>query len=385
MRIGIDARHLSNKAKGGFKAYTSSLLSALSQLDERNEYFIYFDREVDSSLLVSNPNFYYRVAPVTNPMGTVLREQITLPRLAMKDGVDLLHCPANTSPLISKVNIVVTIHDAIRFLFREKVGRTDLRRRVKYRCMAAYEAAVIPRAARRAQCIITDSETSRKDLSHWLGLDVGTIHVVPLSVHPRFRVIDTSLVRREIRGRFGLSRTFVMGLSGPENRKNLTGLIRVFAMVSRELPNTAFVIVCSTEDAKTRGLSICSGTNLQEKVTFLEGVSDDDLVLLFNAASVFVFPSLYEGFGLPPLEAMACGTPVVASDRGSLPEVLGDAAISFDPFECSSIASAICDVVTTSSVAATLRTKGIQRAKLFSERAFATAVQKVYNKACGAI
>ena len=383
MRIGIDARHLSNKARGGYKTYTASLLSALSQFDEQNEYFVYFDSEVDSSLLAPNPNFHYRVLRAANPLGTVLREQIALPRLAAKDRVDLLHCPANTSPLVSKVNVVVTIHDAIRFLFREKVCAENLRQRVKYRCTAAYEAAVIPRAARSAHCIITVSETSRQDLSRCLGLDAGTIHVAPLSVHPRFRVMDTSLVRGEIQDRLGLSGTLVMGLSGPENRKNLTGLIRVFSIVSRELPNTAFVVVCSAEDTKTRGLSLCSGTNLQENVTFLEGVSDDDLVLLYNAASVFVFPSLYEGFGLPPLEAMACGTPVVASDRGSLPEVLGDAARLLDPLDHAGIARAVCDIVKETPTALAWRDKGLRRAHLFSSHAFATKVLEVYGKVCG--
>jgi glycosyltransferase involved in cell wall biosynthesis len=291
----------------------------------------------------------------------VLAEQTMLPRALRRSGVDLLHNTLNTAPALPGVAQVTTIHDVIYKRFPETAGRLNLG-----------VALLVPLAARRSRRVLTDSDASKDDIVRLLGIEPGRVDVVPLG--PGIREPDRPPAEADLRERLGLGEApIVLTVAAKRPHKNLGRLIDA---VSR-LEADAVLVVPGFETAFEPELRRRAG----DRVRFLGWVEDETLDGLYRAATCFVLPSLAEGFGLPVLEAMVRGTPVACSRVSALPELAGDAALYFDPFDTSSITEALERLLGDESLRQRLREAGLERARAFSWEAAAEATLASYERA----
>jgi glycosyltransferase involved in cell wall biosynthesis len=366
MRIGIDARFLTHPQVGGFKSYTENLIRALAEVDERNDYFLYVDREPSSDTLIpSQPNVRARIVPAApRPIGMPWREQWRLPRAAARDRLDLLHLPALTGPLYLQCPSVVTVHDTIW------LGSPSARLRRPWRPL--YYRAVGRRAAARAAAILTPSRASRESIVRDLGIPAERVTVTYEAPRRGCGPADPTALAAFLR-RHRLEAGYVLGLASSDPRKNLPALVGAFAQLPAALQKQHSLVIAGSMQ---RDPSFVSSATSR----ILGPLSDEEMVLLYNAAAVFVFPSLSEGFGLPLLEAMACSTPVVAANNSSIPEVAGDAAVLVDAHDTQGLAQAITRVLDDSAWRAELIERGLRRVATFSWERCARETLAVYQR-----
>ncbi len=299
----------------------------------------------------------------------VLGEQLLLPRLAARAGVDLVHSLASTAPLWGPFRRVVTIHDLIYARFPE--AHSGLREKGM--------RVLVPAAARRADRVIADSQSTRGDLIELLGIPSERIDVVPLGLGAVRRAEPLS--ERDTRARFELGeRRVVLSLSAKRSHKNLRALIDALARIpAAERPVLVLPGYPTAHEAELRAHAHALG--LGGDVRLLGWLAEPELEGLWAIADAFLFPSLYEGFGLPVLEAMARGVPVACSDASSLPEVAGDAALLFDPRDDAQIAAAVQRLLCEPALAEGLRARGRTRAREFTWERSARATIDSYLRA----
>jgi glycosyltransferase involved in cell wall biosynthesis len=244
-------------------------------------------------------------------------------------------------------------------------------------------STLVPLTLRRAHAVITDSEHAKVEILRLYPHLNGKVYVVHLAPNAAFEPIgDTQLVQ-EVRSRFGIRSDFILSVGNLQPRKNLPRLIQAYAAIRNRLGDTKLVIVGKARWQASDVFALVTRLGLEREVFFTGYVPNDDLVALYNAAKLFVYPSIYEGFGLPILEAMACGTPVVTSNTSSMVEVAGDAALLVDPFDEQDIAHAIHQAATNEGLAQSLVEKGARQAKQFSWRKTALDTVAVYRRVAG--
>lgn len=291
--------------------------------------------------------------------------------------LDVLHDPNGIAPFLGPragARRIVTIHDAFAYVYPEKHNRLD---NWRYRWL-------LPHAARRADAIITVSQCSRRDLVQALGVAEERICITGEGVNARFRPVADGLARRALLDGYGITRPYVLYVGGINARKNISRLFEAYARVleiceanGRSKP---LLVIAGKRQWRTEEIEATfHRLRLTDHVHFTGYVNDDDLPGLYSAAELLAFPSLYEGFGLPPLEAMACGTPVVTSNVSSLPEVVGDAALTVDPFDVEGLASAIAAVLADPMLRRDLRRRGLDRAASFTWTRAALETLSVYR------
>lgn len=364
MRIGIDARKLYDY---GIGTYIRNLLKQLAQLDRDTE-FVLLCRPQDASGLNSlGENF----RPVPESAGNYsLAEQIRIPWALKREGVTLFHAPHYVLPPLVSCPSVVTIHDCIHLMFPQYLPN---------RFAIGYARASIALAARRANRVVTVSESSKRDILRFVDAEPDKIDVIYNAYDERFsrEPREEDVVR--VRERYQLQDEFVLYAGNVKPHKNLERLIDAFRIVhARGLDHLKLVVI---GDDLSKGTSLRRAVhrhNLHKYVRFLGYLPEDTLAVMYRLAGVFVFPSLYEGFGLPPLEAMASGTPVVTSNVSSLPEVAGDAAVLVNPLDPADIADGIIRVLTDENLRRDLRRKGLIRASQFSWETSARRLQEIY-------
>jgi glycosyltransferase involved in cell wall biosynthesis len=304
-----------------------------------------------------------------NRVQWVLGEQTLLPRLAARAGVELVHSFASTAPLHGRFRRVVTVHDLIYARFPEAhSGIRDKGMRL-----------LVPAAARRSQRVIVDSQSTREDVVELIGLAPERIDVVPLGLGAVVR--ERPMPEPELRRRLRLGeRPLLLSLSAKRPHKNLSALIDALASIPAERrPLLVLPGYRTWHERELREQAVARG--VEPDVRFLGWVSGAELEGLWSLAEAFVFPSLYEGFGLPVLEAMARGVPVACSDASSLPEVVGDAALLFDPRNPRSIAAALARVLGDAGLRGELRSRGMARAREFTWQRTARLTLQSYARA----
>jgi glycosyltransferase involved in cell wall biosynthesis len=366
VRIGIDARKLHDY---GIGTYIRNLVRQLARLDHDTE-FVLLCRHGDVSTLGSlGPNFR---AVAESSANYSLAEQFRIPLALRREGVTLFHAPHYVLPRLVPCPSVVTIHDCIHLRFPEYLSS---------RFALQYARSSITFAARRATRILTVSESSKRDILHFVDVDPSKIVVIYNAYNERFgeEPNEDDVVR--VRERYQLHDPFVLYVGNVKPHKNLGRLIDAFHLVrQRGLDNLKLVLI-GDDISKYAALRRAVHTHqLHKYVRFLGFVPEATLAVMYRLAGVFVFPSLYEGFGLPPLEALASGTPVVASNVSSLPEVTGDAAILVDPMSPEAIADGIYRVVTDGDLRRTLSARGVTRARHFSWEASVRRVHDIYDE-----
>lgn len=320
-----------------------------------------------------NPNGVIDVKPpVGANIGKVLFEQMTLPQACNKAAVDLLHVPYFGSPLHRSFPVVVTVHDLISLVL-PPYRRSFL--------VKAY-AALVSEAAKAANVVIADSEFTRQDIIRLLRITDARVVVVPLACDDRFRPDQDPDHLEAVRLKYGLSEPFVLYLGGLDIRKNIAMLIRAFGESGSD-----WQLVIAGEPYGGAGelfpnlVEVARQSGVEERTKFLGMVAEEDKPALYSLASLFVFPSVYEGFGLTPLEAMACGAPVLCSNATSLPEVVGDAALLFDPHDERQLADLFASAISDEGLRKDLSERGLTQAAKFSWRRTAEETLAAYQMA----
>lgn len=379
MRIGIDARFLTHTQKGGFKTYSENLINALAEVDAENEYILYLDRPpCATTMLPHSPQVAHRVVPGGLPtMGAFWREQVGLAYQAARDHLDLFHAPNLTAPLFLPCPLVLTMHDMIWF-FPEQFSQSS-HRPLKRRLMAWYYRVVPRLAAQRAALLITVSAAARSSIVENLHIPQEQIVVTHEAASPLYRLLHDEKQLDALHRKYQINRQFILALGSADPRKNIATLLDAFALLPPDLRQRHQLVIAWAHNALMAELTTqVQQLGLTNAVRFLANVSNDDLVALYNAAALFAFPSLCEGFGLPLVEAMACGAPVVAADNSSIPEVVGDAALLFPAEDPAQMALCMEHVLTKPALAATLTAKGLERAASFSWQSCAQQTVAAY-------
>ena len=375
MRVGIDARYGFRKQRRGIGEYVAALLAHLPAVaGDRDEFVLYVDGAAEEDVLpLPDPRFHLRRLRTRNPL---VWEEITLPRAAWRDRLDLLHLTSNYGPTCAPCPTVYTVHDLVEFI-RPALGPLSLP--FRHRAGRAMRIRTLPRQLRRASRVVTVSEASRRDLVKILGLREDDVRVIAHGISPEcVPTTDPDVVRRRlVEAGFPVPNRYVLALGALDPRKNGPFLIRAFARVRPRAPDLRLWIV-GVERPEIYPLPLGSPP---EWLSILGFVEPGTLVSLFQGAASFVYPSLYEGFGLPVLQAMACGVPVLASSRSSIPEVCGDAAVLFDPCNEDDLAQKLALVLSDESMRTDRVTAGLARAKRFSWREAAASTYAVYQEA----
>jgi len=323
MRVAIDARKLHDF---GIGTYIRNLLRHLARIDHDTE-FVLLCTEADLGVAAQlGPNFRSVLEPAPNYS---IREQIHVPWVLRRERPDLFHAPHYVLPAAIHCNSVVTIHDCIHLMFPQYLPN-----RMAY----AYARAQMWTAAHRSDCILTVSDASKRDILHLFNIPPEKIVVVYNAIDAHFSVTPHPDAVARVRERYQLDHRFLLYVGNIKPHKNLVRLIEAFSELRTGDLEDLKLLIIGDEISKLPALRHAVHRHkLHKHVRFLGYVPDDQLAVLYRLAAVFVFPSLYEGFGLPPLEAMASGTPVVVSNVSSLPEVVGDAAVLVDPHDIDSI------------------------------------------------
>jgi glycosyltransferase involved in cell wall biosynthesis len=370
LRIAIDARKLRDY---GIGTYVRNLLRQLAQTDQKTEYVV-LCRTWDIDLLNDlGPNF--RLVPESSP-GYSVREQLTVPRDLWRERVDLFHAPHYVLPALTPCKSVVTIHDCIHLRFPQYLPS-----RLGY----AYARTSLWMATHRSSRIMTVSEASKRDILEYYKVPAEKIDVIYNGIDDRFCRIPAEEDVVRVRERYQLEDPFILYAGNVKPHKNLKRLIEAFDILRQGDFENVKLVMIGDEISKYAVLRhAVHRHHLHKHVRFLGFVPHRTLAVLYRLAGVFVFPSLYEGFGLPPLEAMASGTPVIASNVSSLPEVVGDAAVLIDPLQPEAIADAIRRVLTDGPLRDGMRQRGLERARAFSWERSIARVREIYNEVLSA-
>ncbi len=387
--VGVDATCWWNER--GFGRFTREMVRALARRDAGFRYVLFTDREGGDGGLpdgVAIQCVQTRRAVTESAVGSGSRspaDMWALGRAVARVPWDLLFFPAVYSyyPVPRRAPCVVAFHDTIPERFPELVFPTR-RNRWLWR-------AKVTLARRQATRIMTVSEASARDLVEVLGVDRARIDVVSEAADPRFHRLPDRAAVDEVRARYGLGEPlrYAVYVGGLNPHKNLMGLLRAARSLVARFDDFRLAIVGDTSGrgfhdnvAELRDF-VARHPELDKRAVFTGYVSDEALVALYNGATAFVLPSLWEGFGLPALEAMACGVPVLASDRGSLPEVVGQAGLLFDPREPEAIAAAIARVLEDDALRERLAAAALDRAERFTWDRGAALAEACFRRALG--
>lgn len=374
MHIAIDYTP-AIRQMAGIGRYTRGLVAAIAEIDRRNRYTLFCAGGAPAQSSWPE-NFSIRVTRLPARWLAVgwHRLDLRIPVERLIGPCDVFHSPDFTLPPLRAARGIVTIHD-LSFLRMPEHADPGLQR---------YLAAAAPRAVKRAQHVLADSQSTKSDLQTLLSVPAAKISVVAAGVDERFRQVQDADILNGVRERYNLPQRFILFLGTIEPRKNLRRLISAHALLRcrTSLPH-ALVIAGAPGWLCQDIFDQVARDGLGEQVLFPGFIADEDLPALYTLADLFVFPSLYEGFGLPPLEAMACGTPVVTSNNSSLPEATGSAAMLVDAEDVDALADAMARVLGDGSLQARLADLGRAQAARFTWRSAAERLLDAYERLTG--
>ena len=364
MRIAIDARKLHDF---GIGTYIRNLLRGLARLDRQTEYVV-LCRSRDAEAVGKLGDNFRGVIENARPYS--FGEQVRIPLSLSRQRVHLLHEPHYVLPPATRCRSVVTIHDCIHLMFPQYLPS---------RLAHAYARVSMWSAVHKSSRILTVSEASKRDILRFFDVNPDKVAVIYNAIDERFLAPADEERMDLIRQRYQLDHPFLLYVGNIKPHKNLERLVDAFGRARARGLSELRLVIIGDEISKYPPLrQSVHRHRLDKYVRFLGFQPYDTLAAFYRLARAFVFPSIYEGFGLPPLEAMACGAPVVTSNISSLPEIAGDAAILVDPYEPQSIAEGITRAVSDESVRADLIQRGFARARDFSWQHSVAAIHRIY-------
>lgn len=365
MRIGVMLRAIGERQ--GIGIYTRNLMDKLLPLDRDNHYILFYRSPEYLGRYATHPNATEKLIPAANK---ALWDQVSIPLEARRERLDLVFHPKFTVPFFTVAKTVMTVHGASWFVHPELYGRLDI----------AYIRAVMPLYCRRANAIIANSELTRSDFIRLLGVSPAKIHTIYLGTNEQFRVIEDRSVLEAVRRKHALPDRFILSVIKYDPRKNFKNLVAAFRILRGRIPCKLVVVGIGCEKYIAECRLDSDGT--ANDITFLGWLDNSELPALYNLATCLFFPSVYEEFGIPTCEAMACGCPVVVSKTGALPEIAGDAGLTVDPFNPEEMADALEKIWKNEELRENLAERGLARAPLFTWQRCAQETLKVLHSVC---
>jgi glycosyltransferase involved in cell wall biosynthesis len=380
VRIGINAFYLGAVTTGSGQ-YVNHLIRQLTRLEDESEYVLIDVR--DTGRKTQGTGHSHPASSILHPVPTPFDsisenlaklwfEQVSFPRACCRQSVEIAHVPYFASPLFPTTPTVVTVHDLIPMLLPAYRGSIWVR---LYTLMVAV-------AAKKADTVLTDSEASKWDIVRMLDIPAEQVRVIYLAADDIYQPVLDEHHLTEVRRKYGLPESYLLYLGGFDQRKNVPILLKAFAQLAKD--SRAFLVMAGHLPEKGSDFfpdprPIAQELGIGKRVVFTGWVPEEDKPALYSGARALVFPSLYEGFGLPPLEALACGTPVIASNRGSLPEIVGEGGLLLEPDDIEGLAEAMEKLLNDDTLWRDLRQKGLAHAARFSWEKTARETLAVYQ------
>lgn len=373
MKIGIDARAAWRYRGTGIGTYSYQLINNLNIIDKFNNYLMFMPEDAISSIPFGN-NFDIQV--ISESKSENFWEEVDIPNILTNTKIDLYHVPQNGIglPLEKKCPFVITLHDVIPYKIPETVGPQYLEIYLKE----------IPKIIPLCDGIITVSNFSKKDIAKTFNFPEEKIHVTYLAAEDIYFPKNKKMCKSFIRNKYDIEDDFILYVGGLSPRKNIKGLIEAFSILkSKYKKNLKLVILGKKGRSYYDYRDLSYRLSLKNDVYFLGQVPVEELPIFYNAAQIFCYLSFYEGFGLPPIEAMACGTPSIVSDTTSVPEVVGDDALVCNPNNTYDIAENMFKLLEDEKLYRSMSIKGLKRSSMFSWKKTAIETMEVFEKIAG--
>ena len=367
MRIAIDARGINFYSGTGIGTYTENVLKNLIRIDTTNNYHVFWSGNNYESIKNENCKII-----MTSKKHQRFFEDHYFPVNISKEKIDIYHMPQNGIGFSEEISCkkITTIHDLIPYILPETVGKGYLLKFLKE----------MPIIIGGSDGIITVSEFSKRDILKFFPIDENKIFVTPLAADKKYIPLDKTYCRCFLKDTYKLTDPFILYLGGFSERKNVASALIAFSKVYKELDKKYnLVIVGAYKDSSQRLVKLATELKIDSNVVFTGFVPEEHLPAFYNACDTFIYPSFYEGFGLPPLEAMNCGTPVIASNLTSIPEVVGDGGILINPYDILEISNAIGNLLGNEQLREELSYKALKRASEFSWQHTAERTLKAYE------
>jgi glycosyltransferase involved in cell wall biosynthesis len=370
MKIGIDGRAAKWYRGTGIGTYTYQLISSLNDIDKINEYMLFMPESSNCNISF-NRNF--QIKNITEGNKNSFWDEVNIPNILMDRDIELYHVPQNGVglPKDKHCPFVITLHDVIPYKMPETCGETFLR----------IFNEDMPNIVSKCDGIITVSEFSKEDISKAFNFPKEKIFVTHLAAEEIYRPLDKKECSDLIKSRYGIDGDYILYVGGFSPRKNILGLIEAFSKLITKYKKDIKLVIAGKQGKsyaiykkKTQDLGI------EDRVLFPGFIEVDHLPQLYNASKLLAYPSFYEGFGLPPVEAMACGTPVITSNVTSIPEVLGESAIFINPNDVDALCRSMYEVLSSEDLAESLILKGLVRCSELSWNKTAKNTLLAYSK-----
>lgn len=363
----MDGRGINWYNGSGIGTYTENLLKNLLNIDKDNFYQIYWSGKNYEEFVKPNSN----IVMCSKKYQRFFQDNF-FPSNLEKENIDIYHMPQNGIGLSPNINCkkVCTIHDLIPYIMPETVGRGYLIKFLKE----------MPLIIDSCNGLITVSEYSKKDVLRFFPINEDKIYVTPLAADKKYVPLDKEKCKAMIKEKYGVNKPFLPYIGGFSKRKNVASLITSFSkLVSHMSKEYNLVIVGSYRDASQELVKLVESLNMTRYIKFTGFAPDEDLPIYYNACELFVYPSLYEGFGLPPLEAMSCGAPVIASNITSIPEVVGDGGLLFNPLKENELLTSMEFMLSSECLRNQFSKIGLKKSKEFSWENTAKKTLEIYN------
>jgi glycosyltransferase involved in cell wall biosynthesis len=369
MRIGVDSREIQNGVITGIGRSLYHFIDYFSKNEFKHQLVLFSEKKLALNFNNNIENIVIAKCP------TFIWDQVKLPLALNRHQINLFYSPYYKIPLLSRVPTVSQILDLMFLIHPFYKNNLTVIEKVYY--------SFFGRAfAKKAFRIITDSEHAKNDIVRLWNIDPLKIVVIPLGTADRYRPVTDKELLNQVRKRLKLPDKYLLYFGNFKPHKNVDFLLKAYGRLPQEIRRQYKLVLAGRKDAHCIELEKRAGQlKIENNVIFTGFIFEDDLPTLYSAASLFIFPSLYEGFGLPPLEAMACGTPVIASNTTSLPEVVGDAGILVDPHNVNDLNKAILKILSDKGLKTKLRQKGLSRVKQFSIHRTASDILNLLNLA----
>lgn len=374
MKIGIEGQRLYRTKKHGMDMVALELIKNLQLIDKENEYVVFVKPDEDNTCIPKALNF--KIVELGGGAYPVW-EQIALPRAAKAEGCDILHCTSNTGPIWSKVPLITILHDII---YLESISIFKKAGTWYQKIGNMYRRCVVPPVARKSLRVSTVSNFEKNRIKNFMGLGDNLVAIYN-GVGEHFKKIDDAGILKQAKEKYKLPDNFLFFLGNTDPKKNTPNVLKAFADFNAASPvKYKLVMLDYEENALQSILSGIGHPEIREDIYLTGYVVNTDMPAIINQCKVFLYPSLRESFGIPILEGMACGVPVITSSTSSMPEIAGDAALIVDPHKPEEITAAIHKILDDEDYKNVLCEKGVERSRKFSWRNMAVEYLSLYKE-----
>ncbi|MBT3207893.1 MAG: glycosyltransferase family 4 protein [Bacteroidetes bacterium] len=376
MKIGIEGQRLFREKKHGMDMVALELIRELQLIDKKNEYVIFVKPDIDKSCLQETENF--KIVELSGgPYPTW--EQFALPKAAMKEKCDILHCTSNTAPNKINIPLIVTLHDII-YMEKSYFGILTDKGTSYQKFGNVYRRWYVPKIVKNCDILITVSNFEKKRISDFFQLKENKLHAIYNGVSRHFKQVTVQSELSRVKSQYKLPDDFFFFLGNTDPKKNTKGVLKAYSdFRKKSTDDYKLVMLDYDEEELMKLLAEIGDKALREHIILTGYVINTDLPAIYSLCNIFLYPSLRESFGIPMLEAMRCGVPVITSNTSSMPEVSGDGALFVDPYKPAEITEAIFKIQGDNEFRDILIEKGLKRSEKFSWKNMAIDVLKLYE------